>query len=110
MANTIKGEVDTNTGHRMVFDFNAMAELEDITGRRAQEVLAKFDNGTATMTELRAFYLACLRRYHPDLTIYDAGDIVAADPEAWVRASNAAKPDVPESSSGNGKARRTKAG
>lgn len=110
MANKVKGEVQTTTGHTMVFDFNAMAELEDIAGRDSREVLAKFDDGTVGINDLRAFYLACLRRHHPDLSLFDAGDIAGEDPTAWQRVLEAAQPDAPKGAApGNVKARPKKA-
>ncbi|WP_145395996.1 hypothetical protein [Paracoccus sulfuroxidans] len=111
MANRFKGEIETATGHKMVLDYNALAELESIAGKRAQEVLESLDDGSVSLTDLRAFYLACLRRHHPDLSVFDAGDIVSEDPEAWVRVVAAASPDAPkEVSPGNAKARQKKAG
>lgn len=111
MANRFRGEVETTTGHKMVLDYNALAELESLTGKRAHDVLTSFDEGTVSLSDLRAFYAACLSRHHPELSLFDAGDIASEDPDAWIRVVAAASPDAPkESASGNAKARPKKAG
>lgn len=109
MANRFKGEIEATTGHRMVFDFNAMAEFEDITGVKGGDFLNRLPKGETSISELRAFYLACLKRHNPEMSLMDAGDVFSEDAEAWQRILAAAFPEQKEvQASGNAKARPKK--
>ena len=110
MANRFKGEVETSTGHKMVLDYNALVELEGITGRAAFDVLADLEAGKARVSDIRAVYSACLQRHHPDLSLFEAGDIASEDPEAWLRVILAASPEAGTAPDSKGKPREKKAG
>lgn len=101
MANRFKGEIESATGHRLVLDYNAFAEFEDLTGRPALDVIAGFQTGAARVSDIRALVFACLRRHHPDLTVHDAGDILSEEPDIFMKVLSAAAPE-PETPSGNG--------
>lgn len=80
MANPIKGEValeHDGVTYSMVLDFNALAEFEGETGKRAMEVLADPDRMSAT--EMRALFWAGLKQRHPEITLGDAGRILSAN-------------------------------
>ncbi|WP_444668485.1 hypothetical protein [Cereibacter changlensis] len=91
------GEITIDNGMKMVMDYNCLCELESITGKPAMDVLAGFEKGNARMTDLRAFYYACLLRHQPEMTVQDAGDIAAEYPEALVQIIESATPASPKS-------------
>ncbi|WP_118138789.1 GTA-gp10 family protein, partial [Oceanicella sp. SM1341] len=92
MANRLLGETELTVGGRtlrLVMDFNALCEFEEATGRNAVTSAGAFEAGTLTMRELRAFMWAALRRYHPETSLQDAGDLLGSHGEALGRAMGA---------------------
>lgn len=98
--NKIKSEVEV-AGYRFVLDMNALANLEELTGEGAFLTLAKMNTGEATVSALRNFCYACLRRHQPDITIEEAGDFLSEHIDALHQVISAAFPE--EEASGNGK-------
>jgi len=97
MANRFRGEIEAvldGRSYRLVLDFNAMCELEDMTGRSAAEILQGFDGGTIRFADLRAICLAALKRHHPEMTAPEAGDLLSADMDLPARLIAAAMPDA----------------
>lgn len=77
MANEIKGEVEFVAGPDrfiLVFDVNALCEVESILGRPTSELTDKITTGD--MRVLRAFMWGGLREKHPDISLVEAGDII----------------------------------
>ena len=79
----------------LCFDFNALAEFEEATGRIALETIAEIeaDPDRARISVMRALIWAGLLRHHPKVTLMQAGDIMAAAPDALIAGLNAALPD-----------------
>lgn len=97
MANRFRGEAEAvldGRSFRLVLDFNAMCELEDMTGRTAPEIMAEFDAGKVSFKSLRAVCLAALRRHHPEATPQDAGDLLSADMDLPARLIAATMPEA----------------
>ena len=110
-VNKFRGEVQTSTGHMLVLDYNALANLEQLTGRNAIEVTEEIDQGTASFTDRRFAFLACLLRHYPQMTVIEAGDIASEDPGALNRAAEAAAPDASQvAENSSTKSRQKKAG
>ncbi|WP_406735893.1 GTA-gp10 family protein [Thioclava sp. GXIMD4215] len=99
MANAFKGEVALSfegQAYTMTFDFNAMCDFEDETGKNALEVLEGIENGNAAISarEMRLLFWAGLKQNHEDITKPLAGKILSANPDALMRASAAAAPQA----------------
>lgn len=110
MSNKFKGEIETATGHKMILDMNAMANLEDITGKKALDIVADIEALNASVSDIRAFYWACLIRNHPEITLAEAGEVYTQDTDAFIRVLTAAVPQAPAGSvEGNAKARSKRA-
>jgi len=77
MANRFRGEVTLDNGMIAVLDFNALATLEEVTGKGAFEVLEAFESGKARVTDLRAILFSVLVRHNPNVTVEDAGDLLS---------------------------------
>jgi len=60
-----------------VLDFNALATLEEVSGKSAFEVIEAFEGGKARVTDLRAILYSVLKRHNPEVTIEDAGDLLS---------------------------------
>ncbi len=81
------GEGEVKVGDkvwRLRFDMNVLADLEESTGKSAMAVLAELDSGDRMMASRRTVCLAMLKRYHPEATAQDAGDILSEDPAAFM--------------------------
>lgn len=94
MAKKFKGEIELENGMVMVMDFNTLIDFEDQTGKNAFEEIEKMDEGSVSLSLLRQFYFACLKRHQPNLTIDEAGDVLSDYPEALGQVLLAASPDA----------------
>lgn len=74
MANRVKGEAALGD-YTLVFDINAMCLLEEETGLKTGELLAKMQEGIG-ISELRSFIWAGLQDRHPEITIKAAGGVI----------------------------------
>ena len=110
MANRFRGEIETASGYTLVMDYNALANLEDLTGRPAFDVLSDFEQGRGRINDIRAFVFSCARNAHPDISLNEAGDILSEDSDCWARVILAATPATPEAESGNSKPRAKRGG
>lgn len=95
MVGNIKGEVALDhdgAAYRMRFDFNAMADFEQLLGgdANAMEILAKPLNAT----RMRAMFWAGLRQCHPDMTLELAGEILSTNIDKLDAAIGSAFPDA----------------
>lgn len=90
-----------------VLDMNALATLEEITGKGAFEIIKYMELGNITISQLRAFYFACLKRHHPQITIEEAGDVFSDYPDAMDKVLESALPKQ-EGDEGNGKKTKSK--
>lgn len=90
MSNPFKGEAVATLADgralRLAFDFNALIEAEDaLPGESMTEVLAAMARNPGERVRpprlkvLRALLYGGLRRYHPDHTVADAGDMLGSD-------------------------------
>lgn len=91
MANNFRGEVTLDNGMVMVFNFNAMIEFEDITGK---DLTKGFDFANMTLRDTRAFYYVCLKVKQPEITVEEAGDIFGEYPDALLKVILAASPEA----------------
>lgn len=65
---TVKG-----VEYHLVFDFNAIAQVEDLTGK---SLLTVFSEGSLNASKIRALLYAALLSEHPDMTLEAAGKLV----------------------------------
>jgi hypothetical protein len=82
VANSQRGEVALDVGGRtltLVLDLNAMCELEELLSTPERPV-SFADVATSLMasrmTYVRAFFWACLRRHHRDVTLMGVSDLM----------------------------------
>lgn len=92
MTNPFKGEValklEDGREYTLVFGFEAMVEVEVLTGKPAPQVMAEFGQGF--LGAIRALLFGALRQRHPDITAVEVGDMIVSDSEAIGQALNAA--------------------
>lgn len=106
MANRFLGEVDVTVdgkAYRLRFDFNAMCEFEDRTGKDAMTAVEAVETGQLGIRDLRVLALVCMLRHHPDATLQEAGDLMSNDIDAVMKVLLAAAPeagDAPEGETG----------
>jgi hypothetical protein len=81
---------------RMRFDFNAMADFEEETGQNALAVLQAMEAGKVSAIHIRALFYAALREHHPDITLRQAGRLVASGMEAFETAISSSMPTPQE--------------
>lgn len=92
--------------YRLAFDFEAIAEAEDLTDRPLLTGLTKRNVNHPTISFVRAMFYAALRRNHPTISLGEASakvtkatfaDIWGKVLEAWVAAmEDAGEADVAE--------------
>lgn len=78
MANAIKGEVSFLAGNKrytLVFDFNAICNVEDTFDAPISEVGEKLTGGMRAK-DLRALITAGLQAHHPGIEELDVGDLI----------------------------------
>lgn len=78
MANALKGEVDFTIGdktHVLCFTSNALVEVETVTGKDIISVLGEWQQSPA-IAPLRTLLWGALRKYRPELSLLDAGDLI----------------------------------
>lgn len=80
MANPVKGEVDFVVGqmtYTMKLGHNARAAVEGLLDRQfADIVLEVFDQKRVRNETIRALLFSALTQFHPDLTLFDVGDMM----------------------------------
>lgn len=104
MANKFRGEYELENGMIAVLDFNALAELEELTDRPAFEVLASLD-GSPRVSDLRKIAKALLSRHQPELELAETGDLLNEYGIDFImKTVEAAQPEAKEEASGNAKA------
>ena len=99
MANRMLGEVAAQMGGRsytLRLDFNALCELEDLTGEMATAVLTRIEEDKASSKDLRNLALAVMLHHHPDATSRDAGQLLSEAPGVLVQLMIAAYPTQEE--------------
>ena len=101
MANKIKGEVALShdgVTYTMIFDFNAMADLEDFLGDGANAIeLLQRQSVTGvplSAREMRAIFYAGLLQRHPDMTPHLAGKILTSNAQRFSETLEAAFPEA----------------
>jgi len=84
VANPQRGEVSLEIGGReyvLALDLNAMCELEELLSTPEKPVsfqdVARGMMGSR-MTYVRAFFWACLRRHHKEITVSGVSDLMSA--------------------------------
>lgn len=76
------------------FDFNAMCDFEEHTGKNSLEFIAQFDEGVQlSARDLRTLFWCALIQEHPTATEKDAGRLMSQNPAALVNGLSAAMPD-----------------
>lgn len=123
MANKFRGEADLEftrivddkekpAKFKLVFDANALCEIEEATGLDLGGFLEKLsDPKHMSFRMIRAFVWGGLTKHHPDLDLADAGDIISdagLEPliVAMQKAVGSAMPKVKEKKPGEAKAKQ----
>ena len=93
---SLTGEVTT---YRLAYDFNAIAEAEQLAGCNLLQGMASVLLNTWTAAQLRGLFYAGLRKAHPDITIQEAGAMVRIDTmpaihTALLKAYNSSLPEA----------------
>lgn len=72
----IKGEEVELNGEKLtiLFDFNAFAAMEEVTGKNVEDLLEEFSAGSFRI--LRLFFWAGLLHERPALTVLEAGKMI----------------------------------
>lgn len=112
MANRAKGELTVKhegKDYTFALDFNALCEFEDATGKDALDVLRVIESGKGRVSDIRALMWAGLRAHHPEVTLHDAGRILASNSGAVMEGVAAAFGGA-EGDEGNAKRGKAKAG
>lgn len=79
MANAKRGMCDLSVGGRtlrLLFDFNAICELEDALHEPFSDCAVRWQQNKFTMKEVRAMVWAGLREHHPEYSIKDCGALI----------------------------------
>ena len=91
MVNPLKGEVELVTGGKtyvLRLGTNALVEIETVLGGMDfGEIVRSLAGGNNKATVLRAVLWGSMRRYQPDVTLFDVGDLIDEFPEAVGKAS-----------------------
>lgn len=100
------------TSYTVRTDMNALCLYEDLSGKRAGDILLEMEGGTLpAFRDLRALMCAALRASHPDMTIEQAGDLMYDGMAALREALAAAMPTQDDvADMGKPKPARRKAG
>jgi hypothetical protein len=80
VANPLRGEASFEVEgkpYRIHFTWNAAAEYEDVTGRALSDALLDVAKQRLSAKSLRAFLWAGLQEHHSEVTLRDAGDLLA---------------------------------
>ncbi|MBT9387020.1 hypothetical protein KM176_24480 [Pseudooceanicola sp. CBS1P-1] len=79
----------------LCFDFNALADFEQHSGRKAAAFLAEIetDPEALSLADMRMMVWAGLVQHHPEVTLREAGQILGEAPEAMMQALGAAMPE-----------------
>lgn len=78
MVNSKRGEVQIRAGDTVYvlrYGFNALCELQDRTGKTAQEMFEDLQK-SPSLRVMRTIFAVGLAERHPDLTEKDAGNIL----------------------------------
>jgi hypothetical protein len=90
---------------RLRFDMNVLADLQEVTGKPIEAVLAELQGGIDAVTTLRVVCHQMLLHHQPEATIRDAGGVLSEDMEAVMAIIVAAMPQPGEGDLGNAKAK-----
>jgi len=119
MANPERGQVALTVGDRtytVVLDMNALCELEELLSTDARSVTAGeaiLQAARGSFRHTRALIWAALRRFHPDVSVTDAGALIEAmgGPDQCLETiGKLRKASEPEGDGRPRKARQSKAG
>ena len=80
MVRKLRGEVSLQVEEQtfqLVYDVNALCAIEDVLDKSVLEVMTTI-KGMPKLGLVRALLWGGLRRYHEDLSLNDAGDLVMA--------------------------------
>lgn len=86
--------------YQLVLDINAMADFEGATGRDAIDALDDLQNGRMRVADMRAMFWALFQAHHPEISLRDAGTLLAENPKALGETVRAAMPKT-EDAPGN---------
>lgn len=78
--NPMKGETEVELADgrklKLVFNANAWIAAEDELGKSTPEIIAELQSGKASLKTQRAVMYGGLRKYHPEVGLEEAGDIL----------------------------------
>ena len=110
-------EVEDGEDILLIFDFNALCEIESATGLSPEELMKKMQDSKelAKFGFMRALLYGAMKRGRRDLALEDAGDIISSvGPEkalrAMTEAMQAAFPAAKEGEPGGAKPPARKSG
>lgn len=92
--------------YTLAYDFNAIAQAEELTGLN---LFTSFDFQRLSVVKFRAMLFASLLKYHPKITLEQAGDLITSKnlaeiTIAMVEAWHGSRPDITEGAPGNAEA------
>jgi hypothetical protein len=78
--NPHKGEVALTAGDKaytLRLSINAMVDVETLLDKGINEIITSLDPETVRISTLRALLWGALREHHPQVSIFDAGDLIS---------------------------------
>lgn len=82
--------------YHLVLDFNAFSDFETRTGVGYQMCVAMNAHAAFSAVVARNLVRSCGYRYHPDMTLVEAGDILSADTDILAKLFALASPTEAE--------------
>jgi len=79
MANTYRGEgriAVLGKEYTLKYDTNALAEFEELMHSNMTVIGKRMESGDMGIRDLRALFWSGLRRYHPEVNLKKAGDLM----------------------------------
>lgn len=86
---------------RLRFDFNAMCDFQETTGKPIFATLEAMEAGGADPFDIRALFWVMLRDAHPDVTLRQAGRMVTQGMAALQAAALSALPSADPANEGD---------
>jgi hypothetical protein len=91
------------------FDMNVLADLQEETGKNPVQIMSELQDDGGSVVLARVVCHAMLKRFHPEATLQDAGDILSEDMDAMMTTITAAMPAPTQGDLGNGRVAGLKA-
>lgn len=96
MTNKVQGVIEAHISEgrtiKLVFDFNTWADAEAETGLKLKQIVEGLKAGSLSAVEQRALFWCAMREHQPEMTLRDAGRVLAECAEAMAEAVGASMP------------------